>query len=274
MTSTRLDRLSAVLDGLAPQITVRFAGHLSGPDQFEADAPDFLRLHLITAGSAWLELPNGERQRLSAPSIAALRSDFRHALSPVDAGIAPVVMCIEARFDGPVATLLLDAFNDPLLMPLEESKSELDLVVRLIAFELTQPRCGQPALLTRAGDILFIGLLRHLLAHPRSSIGLLSGLADQSIARVLVAIHSAPHKPWSLEAMAQEAGMSRTAFANHFRDTVSHTPGSYLTLLRLSIAQRVVDNGKSLKQAARQSGYASTTALSRALSRNRAGFGE
>jgi AraC-like DNA-binding protein len=49
---------------------------------------------------------------------------------------------------------------------------------------------------------------------------------------------------------------------------MSHTPGSYLTKLRLSIARRAVHNGQGLKQAAKMSGYASVTALSRALAQN------
>jgi AraC-like DNA-binding protein len=73
---------------------------------------------------------------------------------------------------------------------------------------------------------------------------------------------------WSLEAMADVAGMSRTAFANRFREVMSHTPGSYLTRLRLLIARRAVISGQGLKHAAKLSGYASVTALSRALTQN------
>lgn len=219
-------------------------------------------------GTACITVANEGEQFLSAPAIAVMRGDSAYILSSAtDGADAPVSMCAETRFGGPVSAILLDAFSRPLMLSLEESDPEMGLVIRLIASELSQPRCGQPALLARAGDILFIGLLRHLIAQPRTAFGILNGLSDTRIARVLVAIHSTPHFPWTLEAMAMEAGMSRTAFAVLFRDTMNRPPGAYLAQVRLSIARKAVMNGHRLKQAAKEAGYASTTALSRALAR-------
>jgi len=45
------------------------------------------------------------------------------------------------------------------------------------------------------------------------------------------------------------------------------TPGKYLAAIRLAIARRAVQAGKGLKSAARDAGYANTSALSRALAR-------
>lgn len=82
-------------------------------------------------------------------------------------------------------------------------------------------------------------------------------------------MHQRPGFDWTLERLADEAGMSRTAFAGTFRTVMRKTPGSYLSTLRLSIAQRAVELGKGLKEAARTSGYRNTSALSRALSKAR-----
>jgi transcriptional regulator GlxA family with amidase domain len=124
-------------------------------------------------------------------------------------------------------------------------------------------------LLNRAGDILFIGLLRHLIAHPKNSGGLFNGLADPRIARALVAMHARPQDGWTLERLAEEAGMSRTSFANAFREVMCQTPGKYLSKLRLAIAQEAVSSGLGLKRAAKDSGYLSSSALSRALARSK-----
>jgi len=262
-----LDRLSALLEGLAPHISVKHAGGVSATAEFASEQAAFVRLHLITEGRAQLKLADGKSLCLAAPAIAVLRADCGHALIPCADEPPPSFMCVEARFSGPAGAMLLEAFACPLLVPLNEPEADLGLVIRLIAFEVAQPRCGRPALLTRAGDILFIGLLRHLIAHPRTAFGLLNGLADHRIARTLVAMHAAPNMHWTLDDLAQEAGMSRTAFAILFRETMDRTPGSYLAQLRLSIARRAVEQGLGLKRAARESGYASTTALSRALAR-------
>lgn len=264
----RLDRLSALLEGLAPRFFVRHAGLLSQVESHAAAEMDFLRLHLVTSGTARLSLAGEREQCLSAPAVAVIRGDVAYTLSVSDSEAdAPVVMCVETRFGGPVSTILLEAFALPLMLSLDESDSEMDLVIRLIASELSQPRCGQPALLARAGDIMFIGLLRHLIAKPRTPFGILNGLSDTRIARALVAIHNAPQLPWTLETLALEAGMSRTAFAVLFRDTMNRPPGAYLAQVRLSIARKAVMNGYRLKQAAKEAGYASTTALCRALAR-------
>jgi AraC-like DNA-binding protein len=268
MDNPRLDRLSAILEGLAPQIAVRFAGALEESKNFQADDAISLRMHLTMEGDTSIEYSGRMKYSLPSPAIVIVRGDSAHTIRPKAGKTRPSVMCIDTYFKGPIGSLLLEAFAQPLVLALESTDVELDLVIRLIASEVAYPRCGHPALLTRAGDILFIGVLRHLLAHPRTSSGLLSGLADQRIARALVAMHTTPEMAWSLEAMADVAGMSRTAFANRFRDVMSHTPGGYLTRLRLSIARRAVSNGQGLKQAAKLSGYASVTALSRALTQN------
>jgi AraC-like DNA-binding protein len=125
-------------------------------------------------------------------------------------------------------------------------------------------------MLESAGEILFVGLLRHLIAHPRTPSGMLNGLADPRIARALVAVHERPQTAWTLESLAEVAGMSRTAFALRFRMLMNVAPGAYLARLRLGIARREIARGNGLKRAARESGYASSTALSRALSRQSA----
>lgn len=265
MGQMRLDRLSAVLEGLAPDMTVRFAGEIAKPESFGPDKTDGLRLHLLTQGTLRIEHPGDECKFLSSPAVAVFRSDDRYLLSRHPGGDAVHMLHIDVSFQGPAAALLLETFAQPLLLPLESTDAQLYLVVQLIASELADLRCGHPALLTRAGEILFIGVLRHLIAHPRTSSGLLGGLADPRIARTLVAIHTAPQLPWSLETMAEEAGMSRTAFAIRFREVMSQTPGNYLTRLRLAIAHKAVSKGEGLKHAAKLAGYASVSALSRAL---------
>jgi AraC-like DNA-binding protein len=156
------------------------------------------------------------------------------------------------------------------MVDLAHEEPALLLAVAMIESELNAPRCGQPALLNRAGDILFIGLLRHLVANPVvQGAGLFNGLADPRIARALVAMHQRPAFGWNLALLAEEAGMSRTAFATKFHETMRRPPGKYLAAIRLAIARRAVDLGKGLKEAARVAGYQNSSALSRALAKVR-----
>lgn len=265
---THLDRLSALIDGAVPRISVYHAGALCRSHDFSDDAGEGLHLHLLLQGQISIAWANTEAV-LEGPAIAVFRDDCAHRLEPLAAAPEVRLWCAQARFEGPASPLLLAAFASPQLVDLRDGAQELRHVVPLIAAEIDQPRCGQPALLERAGGILFIGLMRFLIAHGETSSGLFAGLGDPRLARALVAMHRSPATPWSLERLAEEAGLSRTAFATSFRNSVGVSPGAYLSALRLGIAERAVEAGEGLKRAARASGYASTAALSRALSRKR-----
>lgn len=265
--SHRLDRLSALLEGLAPRVEVIQPGVGASTVSFEASSRPLLYLHLVAQGQVRLRVSQKEDVAISAPAIVICRADIAHSLTAMSAGAFEALMCAKAFLDGPGASLFLGEFTQQLVVSLDEADPSLNHVIRLISSELLEPRCGQPALLDRAGDILFIGLLRHLVAHPRTSSGLFNGLADPRIACALVAMHTAPQSNWTLDKLADEVGMSRTSFATKFREIMNHPPGKYLGRLRLSIAHRAVQSGLGLKRAARDSGYASVSALSRALSR-------
>jgi AraC-like DNA-binding protein len=59
--------------------------------------------------------------------------------------------------------------------------------------------------------------------------------------------------------------MSRSVFANTFRDSVGCTPGVYLQRWRIGLAQRALLQGRPLKLIAIEVGYGSEAAFSRAF---------
>lgn len=264
----RLDRLSAILAGLAPCIEVFRYPQGMGGIEISASSDPLLYLYLIAQGEMCLSAGHNACQVMQAPAMVICRADQAHSISVTQDGeVFSSLMCAKASLRGPAADLFLREFSRPLVLSLAEADASLLHITGLIASELQSPRCGQPALLDRAGDILFIGLLRYLVAHPVMPHGLFNALADQRIAHALVAMHSLPHAKWTLDSLAVEAGMSRTAFAIKFRETMNQPPGKYLGQLRLSIARRAMQSGLGLKRAAQDAGYTNTSALSRALSR-------
>jgi AraC-like DNA-binding protein len=275
-TAPRLDRLSALLGGLAPRVQVLRPGTGNSTLQFPSEASRGLWLHLVLAGGVELQSADQHITVAEAPAMLICRADVAHALTrssagqPTAAKAPEALLCARAHLEGPVAPLLLAEFRQPMVVPLAGADASLQQVIQLVSAEVSEPRCGQPLLLDRAGDILFIGLLRHLVGHAGSGRGLFHGLADPRVASTLVALHAEPQADWRLESMAAQAGMSRTAFANCFRDALNTTPGKYLAQFRLAIAQKAVSSGDSLKTAARRTGYADASALSRALTRAKA----
>lgn len=269
MNDIKLDRLSALLEGLAPLVTLGLSTgeRLQGARKKESESA--LELFFLTRGRGELEA-GGASQRIDAPALIAVQASQPFVLHRFTASDPHRLIAAHVQLTGPIAPLFLEEFARPRTVTLDDGEPALRLAVTMIESELSAPRCGQPALLNRAGDILFIGLLRHLVAHPvAQGGGLFNGLADPRIARALVAMHQRPAFAWGLELLAQEAGMSRTAFATQFHKTMRRPPGRYLAAIRLAIAQRAVDLGKGLKEAARLAGYENSSALSRALAKAR-----
>jgi transcriptional regulator GlxA family with amidase domain len=176
-------------------------------------------------------------------------------------------MSFKVVFDGPMGPSFLAELAEPISIAMNDADPSLVQVMTLITSEIQASRCGQPLFINRAGEILLISLMRHLTSRPQQSSGLFHALSDPRIARSLVAIHTNPANPWTLEILANLAGMSRTSFANNFRDALQVSPGKYLENLRLAIARQLVQSGIGLKQIAKQTGYSSPSTLSRALSR-------
>jgi AraC-like DNA-binding protein len=143
---------------------------------------------------------------------------------------------------------------------------QLEHTLALLFAETEQLRCGHRLLANRLFEVLLLQLLRWLLDHPQESgmpAGLLTGLSHPQLAQVLVALHEQPGRDWTLPLMAEEAGMSRSAFAAAFKAHVGQGPADYLAQWRLSIAQSQLRRGTSLKMAAQSLGYSSASALSR-----------
>src|SRR5690606_27296543 len=98
--------------------------------------------------------------------------------------------------------------------------------------------------------------------------GWLAALRDPPLSRALAAIHAQVAHPWTTETLAQQAFLSRSAFAERFTRTVGQPPMSYLTRWRMLLAaQRLRESPATIAQIAAEVGYESEATFSRAFSR-------
>lgn len=175
--------------------------------------------------------------------------------------------CAALEFEGGASNLL--ACSLPPLIKLRLADVDgLEPALALLFAETDRVRCGQRLLADRLFEVVLIQLLRWLLDHPEEAgiqPGLITGLSDPRIARALVAIHEAPGDTWTLERMAQRAGMSRTSFATVFKQVMGQTPADYVANCRITLAQMGLRAGRPIKLLADQLGYANPPALSRAF---------
>jgi AraC-like DNA-binding protein len=145
-----------------------------------------------------------------------------------------------------------------------------DLLGRLVDVTLVEsrlPRLGGESIRVRLSELIFVEVVRQCLeALPAHETGWLSGLRDPSIGKAIALIHQRPAHAWTLGGLAQEAGMSRAAFAARFSHLVGHAPIEYLTLWRMQMAARLLADGSTkVATIGREVGYDSEAAFSRAF---------
>lgn len=154
----------------------------------------------------------------------------------------------------------------------KQNASTLRSIVRLIAAESVDQDPGGPAIADRLGEVLFIILLRTWLFDNTPDSGLLAAVNDARLSRALHYIHQKPDQEIDLHVLAQVAGMSRTSFAVHFRETMGTPPASYLSEWRMLNARKLLLHTEMpVSQIVTRVGYASDAAFVRAFKRR---FGE
>jgi AraC family transcriptional regulator, alkane utilization regulator len=62
------------------------------------------------------------------------------------------------------------------------------------------------------------------------------GVRDAHVGRALARLHAEPRKNWTVEDLAQEAALSRSALADRFVSLVGEPPMQYLMRWRLTLA--------------------------------------
>ena len=175
-------------------------------------------------------------------------------------------MCAEIDLGGP-GNPLEQGLPPVLVLPLTP-EDVLGSALSLLFAEASAREYGRQAALDRLAEVVLIYMLRRFMDAPEPGYGLLAGLAHPALGRALTRIHADPGGAWTLERLAEEAGMSRSVFAETFRQVVGLAPGDYLTRWRLSLARALLQAGRPAKAVARQVGYASPAAFSRAFARH------
>ena len=130
-------------------------------------------------------------------------------------------------------------------------------------------RPGGEAVLAKLSEVLFVETLRRYIAQlPRAQTGWLAGVRDPEVGKALALLHRKPADPWTIAALANEVGMSRSVLAERFRRYLSETPMAYLTRWRLQLgAQLLTSTSSSVAQVAAEVGYESEPSFNRAFKR-------
>ncbi|MCX5496380.1 AraC family transcriptional regulator [Kaistia dalseonensis] len=168
-------------------------------------------------------------------------------------------------FDSPDAALLVSLLPGMIHI---HGVERLSTLVRIFGEEAVQQRPGRDLVLTRLVELLLVEALR---AAPGKDApaGLLRGLADPRVAEALRRMHGDPERSWTVDGLAREAGLSRSALFDRFTRAVGLRPMEYLLAWRMAVAKDLLRNGSiALDEVARRVGYGSASTFSTAFSRH------
>ena len=127
---------------------------------------------------------------------------------------------------------------------------------------------GRQVLLNKLADTLFTLAICDYAQRHADRRGLFTALTDGRICKVLHAVHERPGYPWTMQAMASLACMSRSAFAERFVQLMKTPPMQYVTQWRVNVAERLLqDRQLSVATIAEQLGYRSEAAFRRLFKR-------
>jgi AraC-like DNA-binding protein len=256
------DRLQALLTHFAVSARTFQAGALCGINSLDGSGP-YGQLHLIRFGQVEVRHTHSETLRISEPSLLLYPRPMAHRFL-TDAERGADFVCANLSFEGGNANPIAAALPPVVCMPLKQLQG-CEAVLELLFNEAGAQYCGRQGMLDRLFEVVLIQVLRQLMEQDKTQVGMMAGLAHRQLRFAIVRMHEEPQKEWSLEDLAAACGMSRSAFANGFRETVGVTPGVYLQRWRVGLAQKALLQGKSLKLIAQDVGYGSEAALSRAF---------
>jgi AraC-like DNA-binding protein len=145
----------------------------------------------------------------------------------------------------------------------------LSATLALLRAEPNGGALGQTIIIDRLADILLVQSIRaHLESAGPDAGSWLSALADPRIGTALRRFHNDVAADWTVADLAEIAGMSRSSFAERFRERVGMTPIDYLTRWRMFRVRRLlIDTNLPFTTIAARNGYNSRTSCSQAFKR-------
>jgi AraC-like DNA-binding protein len=167
------------------------------------------------------------------------------------------------------AQMLLQSLPPIVHIRRESDKAAMRWSLERMREELRNPQPGGSLITQQLAYMMLVQALRlHLTDAASAGPGWLSALSDRHMSVAIASMHKEPGHPWTLQSLAECVGMSRSVFAQRFRETVGATPLEYLTRWRMLLAaDRLKNSSDGLSVIAQSLGYESESAFGKAFRR-------
>jgi AraC-like DNA-binding protein len=265
-------------------------------------AQQLISYHVVTRGSCWAGLRGAAPERFETGDVLVVPHGHAYFLAePADApdsygheqavesfrcmAAGEIPTTVNAGSGGAPRTQFICGFLGCRTRPFNPVLAALPPMIHLraatpasarmqplIDFAIAELRDnvkGTRGVLLRLAELMFVEVVRRQLeAAAGAQAGWLAGLHDAVVARALAALHGEPARRWSLDALAAQAGASRSVLAERFTHFIGQPPMHYLMQWRMQLAtHELAQPGSKLVAVAQAVGYESEAAFSRAFKR-------
>ena len=214
-----MEVLSDILGGLKATGSVYFCDYLVPPWQLDYRDEDRAMFHLVRRGRCKVEV--------QGRTVPLETGDFVFFAPGVDHSVAPqrpddpdtLLLCGYCRFEAVENDILLRALPGFVLITRDDMQEWpwLERTLEHLSAEYMSAAPGSNFTVDKLTEVLLVQLLRADFGRTGDS-GLIAALKDKRIANAMTAIHANPAHPWTIEAAAEVANMSRSGFARRFKE--------------------------------------------------------
>jgi AraC-like DNA-binding protein len=184
-------------------------------------------------------------------------------------GARTQMICGFLGCNGAEGSPIISALPPALKLDLERGAAAewIQSTFQYAAEEVAAGRPGSETVLAKLSELLFVeAVRRYAETLPDGRTGWLAGLRDTHVARALALVHRDITRPWTVDELGREVGLSRSALGDRFSRLIGLPPMQYLANWRMQVArERLRNTSASLSQVADMVGYESEAAFSRAF---------
>ena len=283
--------LEKLLDGLMVSVEPFVICRTAAGPKLNLPALEFASLHYVVAGSGGLRIEGSAPIPLESGTIVILPSGLAHELAgngeenetlaiarscqpaalgmdevaSVDGAGGIVIACSSINATYQRTRGLFDYLREPIVTPMQGG-DPLGRALDSLLAEMASPGPGSASLVALLMKQCLVYVLRRYCQSEHCQVPWLSALEDGQLAPALESMIDEPGRRYSLEMLAETAGMSRSAFAQRFREAFGRSPMDFLRELRLQRAAHLLRTSRRpVKSIAEQVGFDSRSHFSRSF---------
>ena len=271
--------------------SVFFRSSLASPWGIQLSADPAIRFHIALKGRFTLGCQVDHLLRIEPGEIGIVAANQRHWIADhpnsdkTDQGkvlqacnlnsplfqrgeISHHIICCRISLESGLTHPLLEKLPALLAVRDLHSDDEIWSIIDLIDQNLEAESTFQNPVTDRLVEILFIHIMKRIIDSTQGDEIMDALIADRRIFQALNIIHKSPQHNWTVIALGEQVGMSKSTLNRQFLLSVGETPMAYLTELRLNKAYSLIKNASlSFDDIAALTGYASSRSLNKAFAK-------